>query len=194
MRILAEMVARRRKLDRVGAMAYFEITDREELIETYAGDVPRLCELVAGLGDEVLHFRPAVDGAWSIAEHIGHLASTEVNGYLRFQKAILNPGAIIETGGGDMEKSAAVLGYQSASCADTLELIRLLRKITLDHARRVQGDDWTRYHVQQPSSAVMKSPSLGMILSFHTQHFALHLDFVRRNLAAYAKTSMRDGC
>jgi hypothetical protein len=74
-------------------MAYFEMTDREELLATYGKDVPCLRELVAGLGHEVLHFRPAIDGAWTIAEHVGHLASTEVNGYLRFQKAISNRGA-----------------------------------------------------------------------------------------------------
>jgi hypothetical protein len=143
--------------------------------------------LVAGLGHEVLHFRPAIEGAWTIAEHVGHLASTEVNGYLRFQKAILNPGATIDTGGGDMEKSAAILGYEVASWDDNLELIRLLRKITLEHAHRMKGEDWSRYHIQQPSHPNMKTASLGMILSFHTQHFALHLDFIRRNIDAYAK-------
>jgi hypothetical protein len=31
----------------------------------------------------------------------------------------------------------------------------------------------------------MKAMGLGMILSFQSRHFALHLDFIRRNLAAY---------
>ena len=168
-----------------GAMAYFEISDREQLLASFAGDVPRLQELAGDLAEDVLHFRPAIDGAWTIAENIGHLASTEVNGYLRFQKAILNPGATIDTGGGDMEKSASILGYDGASPADALQLIRHLRKITLDHARRIKAEDWSKYHIQQPTHPVIKAMSLGMILSFHTQHFALHLDLIRRNLAAF---------
>jgi hypothetical protein len=166
-------------------MAYFEITDREELLAGFAGDVPRLLDLVGDLAEQGLHFRPSIEGAWTIAENIGHLASTEVNGYLRFQKAILNPGAIIDTGGGDMEKSAAILGYDNASPADALQLIRLLRQITLDHARRIKAEDWSQYHIQQPTHPVIKAMNLGMILSFHTQHFALHLDLIRRNLAAF---------
>jgi hypothetical protein len=164
---------------------YFEILDREQLLATYGADISRLDALVANLDGEVLHFRPAIDGAWTIAENIGHLASTEVNGYLRFQKAILNPGATIDVGNGDMEKSAAILGYAAASASDALQLIRTLRKITHDHACRIKDQDWNRYHIQQPSHPIMKAAGLGMILSFHTQHFAFHLDLIRRNLAAY---------
>lgn len=168
-------------------MAFFEITDRQELLATYGGDVAKLDALVDGLGDEPLHFRPAppIEGAWTIAEHIGHLASTEVNGYLRFQKAILNPGATIDNGGGDMQASAAILGYEEASTTDTLQLIRFLRKLTHEHACRIKDQDWSKYHIQQPNHSTMKVASLGMILSFHTQHFALHLDFIRRNIEAY---------
>jgi hypothetical protein len=168
-------------------MAYFEITDRQELLATYGADAAKLDTLVDGLGEEALHFRPAaaIEGAWTIAEHIGHLASTEVNGYLRFQKAILNPGATIDNGGGDMQASAAILGYEQSSVADTLQLIRFLRKLTHEHACRIKDQDWSKYHIQQPTHSTMKVASLGMILSFHTQHFALHLDFIRRNIEAY---------
>ena len=172
-------------------MAYFEISDREQLLASYAGDVPRLQDVVGDLAKEVLHFRPAIEGAWTIAEHMGHLASTEVNGYLRFQKAILNPGAIIDTGGGDMERSAAILGYAGANPADALQLIRLIRTITLDHANRIKAEDWSQYHIQQPTHPVIKAMNLGMILSFHTQHFALHLDLIRRNLVAFKGTKAR---
>jgi hypothetical protein len=168
-------------------MAFFEITDRQELLASYGSDVPKLDALLAGLGDAALHFRPASEGAWTIAENLGHLASTEVNGYLRFQKAILNPGATIDTGGGDMQASATVLGYEAASTTDTLQLIRCLRKLTHEHARRIQDQDWSQYHIQQPNHSTMKVASLGMILSFQTQHFALHLDFIRRNIEAYRR-------
>jgi len=166
-------------------MAYFEILDREQLLSTYQSDVPRLFELVADLSDDALHFRPAIAGAWTIAENVGHLASTEVNGYLRFQKAILNPGATIDTGGGDMEKSAAILGYDVSSTADALQLIRLLRKITCAHVHRLGGEAWNKHHIVQPTHPVIKAMSMGMILSFQTQHFATHLDLIRRNLAAF---------
>ena len=165
-------------------MAFFEITDRQELLATYGDDVAKLDALVDGLDNELLHFRPVIDGAWTIAEHIGHLASTEVNGYLRFQKAILNPGATIDNGGGDMQASAAILGYEAASTTATLQLIRFLRKLTYEHACRIKDQDWSKYHIQQPNHSTMKVASLGMILSFHTQHFALHLDFIRRNIQA----------
>src|SRR5664279_5791368 len=39
------------------AMAFFEITDRQELLATYGGDVAKLDALVGGLGEKVLHFR-----------------------------------------------------------------------------------------------------------------------------------------
>jgi hypothetical protein len=167
------------------SMAYFEITDREQLLAQYENDVAVLHELVGKISDDVLHFRPASEGAWTIAEHLGHLASTEVNGYLRFQKAILNPGTTIDTGGGDMEKSAAILGYDVADSSDIVRLLGLLRAITLAHARRIQGEDWSKYRIEQPTHPVMKAMSLGMILSFQSQHFALHLDFIRRNLNAH---------
>ena len=65
------------------------------------------------------------------------------------------------------------------------QLIRLLRKITCAHVHRLGGEAWNKHHIVQPTHPVIKAMSMGMILSFQTQHFATHLDLIRRNLAAF---------
>ena len=90
-------------------MGYEEIKDKDALLKKYSSDYSTLKNVIDNLDDQIINYIPDIDGAWSIKEHIGHLIDTEVNGFIRFKKAILNPGTTIDLGQGDVEKSNKIL-------------------------------------------------------------------------------------
>jgi hypothetical protein len=170
-------------------MGYSEITDKNVLLSKYSADYVTLKDIIDDLNDQIIDYVPDLEGAWSIKEHIAHLVDTEVNGYLRFKKAILNPGTTIDVGGGDMEKSNKLLNYTAENLNDLMELFRLLRKSISEHAKRIKKEDFPKYYIEHVNHPTFKTCSLGFILSIHTQHFDKHLDYIKRNIELYKKSA-----
>lgn len=168
-------------------MGYEEIKDKKKLMEKYSKDYSTLVGVIDGLTEEAVNYVPPIGGAWSIKEHICHLVDTEINGYLRFRKAILNPGATIDVGGGDMEKSNVILGYPSQDLNDSLELFRLIRKLLSNHTARINAADFDKYYIEHVNHPTFTTCTLGFILSIHTQHFDKHLEYIKRNISLFQK-------
>jgi len=168
-------------------MAYTEIKDKDALLTKYANDYPTLKNIMDKLNAEIIDYVPDIEGAWSIKEHLGHLVDTEVNGFIRYKKAILNPGATIDIGGGDMEHSNEILDYASQNLGDLMEFFRLLRKMISEHAARIKREDFDKYYIEHVNHPTFKRCTLGFILSIHTQHFDKHLEYIKRNIELYKK-------
>jgi hypothetical protein len=166
-------------------MGYDEIKDKDALLVKYAEDYSTLMRVTGNLNEQIINYIPDIEGAWSIKEHIGHLVDTEVNGYIRFHKAILNPGTTIDVGSGDMENSNKILGYAHRNYNDMIELFRLIRKMLYEHAVRMKGDDFNKYYIEHVNHLVFRRCSLGFILSINTQHFDKHIEFIKRNVEIY---------
>ena len=170
-------------------MGYEEIRDKNALLTKYMNDCATLMHILDSLNDLIINFTPDIEGAWSIKEHIGHLVDTEVNGYVRFHRAILNPGTTIDLGGGDMERSNEKLDYAHRNYNDMISLFRLIRKVIYEHAFRMKDDDFDKYYIEHANHPVFRKCSLGFILSINTQHFDKHMEFIKRNVALYAQST-----
>ena len=169
-------------------MDYNEIKDKNELFSKYSKDYSTLTDILKPLDDEAINYIPELENAWSIKEHIAHLVDTEVNGYIRFKRALLNPGTTLDLGRGDIETSNKTLDYSSQNLDDLLELFRLIRKIIYDNVKKMNDDDLERYYIEHVNHPTFGRTNLKFILSINTQHFDKHLEFINRNIDLYNKS------
>lgn len=58
---------------------------------------------------------------------------SEIRAFVRYRNAILDPGVDLKLGGGDVNTSNTLLKYNAQDLDDALDVIRLLRKITVQH-------------------------------------------------------------
>ena len=65
-----------------------------------------------------------------------------------------------------------------------MEVIRLLRKITVHHVSGMTDEEMARYGIKHPD---MGQINLRMVLSIYTQHVDKHLELVHRNLDLFEK-------
>jgi hypothetical protein len=169
-------------------MDYMEITNKKDLLSRYAGDYSRLKEMIDGLPEKVIDFVPDLADAWSIREQIAHLMDAEIRAFVRYRNAILEPGVDLKLGGGDVNASNTLLKYNVQDLGDALEVIKLLRKITVQHVSGMTEEEMVRYGIKHPE---MGQINLRMVLSIYTQHVDKHLALVRRNIALFEKGKTR---
>jgi hypothetical protein len=165
-------------------MDYVEITNKKDLLSRYADDYSRLKKMIDGLPEKVIDFVPDLADAWSLREQIAHLMDTEIRAFVRYRNAILDPGVDLKLGGGDVNASNTLLKYNTQDLDDALEVIRLLRKITVQHVSGMTDDEIARYGIKHPD---MGQINLRMVLSIYTQHVDKHLELVRRNIELFEK-------
>ena len=170
------------------SMDYYEIRDKTELLSRYSGDYPRLKGILTNLDQAVIDFVPRLDDAWSIREHMAHLADVEVRAFVRYRSSIIDNGLELALGGGNVDRNNGPLRYSSQRVEDSLEIIRLLRKITIEHVSRMSDDEMDGYRIKHPDLGVI---NLKMILSIYTLHVDKHIEYLLRNIALFNEETKR---
>ncbi|HUN10069.1 MAG TPA: DinB family protein [Aggregatilineales bacterium] len=153
------------------------MTDCAALIEALRHFPAELDALVSPLTADQLTAHPLA-GEWSIAQNVHHLADAHINGYIRARLALteehppLKPydqdawAALADAGSADLSTSMAILRGVHSRWADLLA--------TLDDAQFAR----TGYHLAAGEYSVQ------FILEHYVEHGELHLEQIRRTLAA----------
>jgi hypothetical protein len=128
---------------------------------------------IAGLDDAVLR-RPEKPGKWSILQVLQHLADSELVLRYRMRLVLAQPGA--EILGYDQDLWANGLHYNEADLADTLGLLRVLRKANLKMLRALSDEQMERYglHSERGPESVRK------MMQMAAGHDLLHRNQIRR--------------
>jgi hypothetical protein len=163
-------------------MEFYEITDKRELLEKYRSDWVKLKKMTDALPRDALDFVPDIPDAWSIREHLAHLMDAEIRAFVRYRNAVADPGAALSLGGGNVDRSNTLLDYASQDIVDSLEIIRLLRNITLKHVASMTDDQMMRYGIEHPDFGRI---NLRMVLSIYTQHVDKHIEYINRNITFF---------
>ena len=154
--------------------------EKEALIDRYLAGADAFDD-VPTLPPAVLTFRPSVD-AWTIHEHVIHFVDSEVATFHRYRKAVAEPtGPVV---GYDEEKWTPALNYHSTSLADSLALLKLLRRIASAHLRSIVTRDWTLLTYTHSSNGPV---NLEAWIVSYIDHVKFHRDYIERNKKAFVK-------
>lgn len=114
--------------------------DREELIDRYASGHEEVVRSLEGFGPESLTAHP-IEGKWSAAEIVHHLADSETTAALRLRKLLAEKKPIIHAY--DQELFARRLRYNERPIGPSLDAFRAARESTVPLLKTMREDDWT---------------------------------------------------
>jgi uncharacterized damage-inducible protein DinB len=147
--------------------------ERRQKIEAYGNAYFQLCDAIREFPREMWQFKPADDN-WSIQEILVHMADAEANAYVRFRKAIVEPGSAITVY--DQTGWAGGLDYKNQNANDSLELFRWLRATTYGIFRTLPESAWQNT-IQHPERGPM---TLERMIDIYIVHIEKHIAQMRR--------------
>lgn len=150
----------------------------KELLQSYLNSYDDLAEVVKSATEEMLYYKPSAD-KWSAVEIIVHLADAECNGYVRFRKAIAEPGKSVDAY--DHEAWALKLDYQNQNIATALALFKLLRMNNFHMLSKLDDKVWNNFVIHSEKGKI----TLAEILKIYTDHLTTHINQIKRNFQAY---------
>ncbi|MEI8093934.1 MAG: DinB family protein [Spirochaetales bacterium] len=136
---------------------------------------------VLAMPPALLTFRPTVD-AWTIHEHVVHFMESDVAAVHRYRKAVAEPGG--SAVGYDEEVWTPKLNYHATSLADSVALVKLLRRIAARHLQSIVDHDWTKLTYTHSTQGPV---NLETWLDIYVDHVKFHRDFIERNRKAFKK-------
>lgn len=160
----------------------FNTMDYPALCALYAEGPRLLKQALEKIPASVYDFRPPLDGAWTISEHIRHVADSEANFYLRAKLCVAEPGATIMVL--DEEAWAEKVYPPGEALEPYLALFSQLRQVLIPFLNAVTPEAAQEAWVNHPVRGRMTLKNLLMI---YVRHVYFHLEYLERNHQAFLK-------
>jgi len=130
---------------------------------------------VLSMSPALLTFRPTTE-AWTIHEHVVHFVESDLATFHRYRKAVAEPGGPVV--GYDEEIWAHALKYHGTNLADSLALLKLLRRIASAHLGSIVDRDWTTLTYTHSSQGPV---NLETWIALYIDHVDFHRKYIERN-------------
>lgn len=152
--------------------------NRHERITRLRDFSDELETMLAGLSDTELT-TAYLDGEWTVAQNIHHLADSHMNSYIRFKLVLVEDHPTFKPY--DQEDWARLTDAASASIAPSLAILRGVHTRWADLMDTLDDDVWSRsgYHPENDADVTLDD-----LLVYYSDHCDAHIDQIQRTLAA----------
>src|SRR5438045_5779982 len=158
------------------------LEERQQLVAQYKAGYDEVARNLDGFPEESLTVN-AIDGQWSAAEIVHHLADSETTSALRLRRLLVEDHPLIQ--GYDQDAFAARLNYNNRDIAPALEAFRCARATTAQLFDFMEDNDWRREGTHSESGAYTAEDWL-TIYAAHAHNHAAQIRRLRDSLASNA--------
>ena len=155
---------------------------RQELIAQYKQGYNEVIQSLEGLSSTSLTAHP-IEGKWSAAEIVHHLADSETTSCLRLRRLLVEDHPLIQ--GYDQDAYAARLNYNNRDVAPALDAFRSARATTAQLFDFMSDEDWQREGTHSESGSYNAEDWL-KIYAAHAHNHAAQIRRLRDALAGNA--------
>lgn len=159
--------------------------EREELIAQYKAGYSEVITALEGFNPEALTAHP-IEGKWSAAEIVHHLADSETTSGLRLRRLIVEDHPLIQ--GYDQDDYAARLNYNRRDMAPSLEAFRFARETSAQLFEFMTDENWRREGTHSESGSYSAEDWL-KIYAAHAHNHAAQIQRLKEALRDSAAAS-----
>src|SRR5713226_912313 len=159
--------------------------ERQKLTNQYIDGIDEVVRSLEGFPADLLTAHP-IEGKWSAAEIVHHLAYSETTSALRLRRLLVEDHPLIQ--GYDQEAFAARLNYNNRDMAPALEAFRSARATTAQLFDLMSDEDWQREGTHSESGAYTPEDWL-QIYAAHAHNHAAQIRRLRDALKSEANTA-----
>ena len=156
--------------------------DRQQMISTYKAGYEEVLQSLKDFPEQSLTAHP-IDGKWSAAEIVHHLADSETTSALRLRRLLVEDHPLIQ--GYDQDAFAARLNYNHRDIAPALDAFRCARATTAQLFDFMEDQDWRREGTHSESGVYTAEDWL-TIYAAHAHNHAAQIRRLREALASNA--------
>ena len=159
--------------------------ERQELVAQYKDGYNEVARSLEGFPSNLLTAHP-IEGKWSAAEIVHHLADSETTSGLRLRTLLVEDHPLIQ--GYDQDAYAAHLNYNNREIAPALDAFRSARATAAQLFDFMSDEDWLREGTHSESGAYTAQNWLS-IYAAHAHNHAAQIRRLREALSGTAENA-----
>ena len=158
---------------------------RTELLERLRQGSDKLDRFVV-LPEEILKFRPDLEDAWTIKEHVVHMADAELILYSQARLAIAQPGQTgIPLEAFIRGEWNVALSYNEHPLEEMVEAFKQMRFLNHYLLSSMAERDWAGYFILRPNGDKRTLEGMLGVLDSHPDS---HAEFIERNMKLWKES------
>ncbi|MBN1894588.1 DinB family protein [bacterium] len=158
---------------------------KKELLGKYIQGVEILSAKMKHVTDDMLVFRPDIEDAWTIKEHIIHLVDSEINGFIRLKSIIAQPGSTCYVM--DEDNWTKNIRRKNEDVKKYLAVFKLIREMAFDLLIDEDEGNWDKDYFIRPYKGEIVNVTIEKCLTIYINHLDFHLKYMDRNIDAYKR-------
>ena len=159
--------------------------ERQDLIAKYKSGYDEVARALANFPEDAMTAHP-IEGKWSAAEIVHHLADSETTSGLRLRRLIVEDHPLIQ--GYDQDAYATKLNYNRRDVAPSLEAFRNARLTSAQLFEFMTDEDWLREGTHSESGSYTADDWL-RIYAAHAHNHAAQIQRLKEALSESAAAS-----
>jgi hypothetical protein len=144
-------------------------------LTNYLNNYNEIFEVLKNLSEHQINYKPA-ENKWSIHEIITHLADTEIQSHVRFRTILANKVHFMIYH--DEMDWSIILEYTKINLEESLEVIRLMRKVNYNLLSRLKPEDFEKKGVHSTRGEL----TLKTLVNSYIDHVNTHLNQINKNI------------
>ena len=152
--------------------------ERHELIARYKAGYDEVIKALENFPPDALTAHP-IEGKWSAAEIVHHLADSETTSGLRLRRLLVEDHPLIQ--GYDQDDYASRLNYNQRDVPPSLEAFRYARLTTAQLFAFMSDEDWRREGTHSESGSYTAEDWL-QIYAAHAHNHAAQIQLLKETL------------
>jgi len=141
----------------------------------YQNNYDGIFKVLCTLSEHQINYKPA-ENKWSVHEIITHLADTEVQSHVRFRTILANKNPFMIYF--DEMDWSIILEYSKINLDESLEVIRLMRKVNYNLLSRLKPEDFKKKGVHSTKGEL----TLEDLVNSYIEHVETHLNQINRSI------------
>jgi hypothetical protein len=141
----------------------------DDICSAYEESTDHFLDAVASVSDD--HLDRRLPGGWSARQVIHHMADAEAQSYARLRRLVAEPaGSIIQAYDEGAWAENETLGYATLPVEHSLDVVRSVRRASLDILRRLSTSDLDHYGEHTESGHY----TMNTWIEIYTDHARVH--------------------
>ncbi|MGD1005854.1 MAG: DinB family protein [Ignavibacteriaceae bacterium] len=146
-------------------------------LSRYLNNYNEIFEVLQKLSNDQINYKHA-ENKWSVHEVITHLADTEIQSHIRIRTILANKDPYMVYH--DEMDWSIILDYAKINLEESLEVIRLMRKVNYNLLSRLKPADFKKKGVHSTRGEL----SLENLVNFYIDHVDKHLIQINKNICS----------
>lgn len=158
---------------------------KNELLDSYKSGIKQIVKIAAEIPEGVMDFTPPGENAWTIRQHLIHIADSDINHFTRIKSCIAQPGSNVYVI--DEENWVKNLNNRKEDVSKYIRTFTLIRELIYEFLNDLDEKQFHDNFFIRKYNGKTEKISLFEAVEIYAEHIPMHVEYIENIIQSFLK-------